>query len=136
MYANKGQYGVTLLELLIVVAIIGILAAIAYPSYQNYVRRADRADAQAVMLQDAQFMERYFTTNGTYAGAALPKTQSPENGTAKYAITLPTANGSAFTVQAAPTGTHTDPLCDTMTITQTGAKTEAGSGSLAECWKN
>jgi type IV pilus assembly protein PilE len=134
--ANK-QYGFTLIELMIAVAIIGILTAIAYPSYQQYVLRANRADAQAIMLGDVQFMERYFTTNGTYVGADLPEQFSPESGTAKYSLTLsPAATATGFTIQAAPTGGYADPQCDTLTIDQTGAKTVSGTGALADCWKS
>jgi type IV pilus assembly protein PilE len=137
MSTRNRQYGMTLIELMIVVAIIGIMASIAYPSYTQYVQRANRADAQAIMLENAQFMERYFTTNGTYAGADLPKQQSPESGTAKYSITLtPAATATGFTIQAAPSGSYTDTLCGTMTIDQTGVKTELGSGALSDCWKS
>ncbi|MHB1188716.1 type IV pilin protein [Thiobacillus sp.] len=132
----KSQLGITLIELMVVVAIIGILASIAYPSYVDYVRRAKRVDAQAIMMENAQFMERYFTTNGKYSNATLPKLQSPESGTANYTISTPTLTATAYVIQAAPTGTFTDPLCGTLTVSHTGARTESGTGSLADCWKN
>jgi len=136
MCTNRKQSGFTLVELMITVAIIGILAAIAYPSYQQYVLRANRADAQAIMLENAQFMERYFTTNGTYAGADLPKQQSPESGTAKYTFPDPAGDATSFLIQAVPAGGYADSLCGTLTIDQTGAKTEAGTGALSDCWKS
>jgi len=132
----KHQLGFTLIELMVVVAIIGILASIAYPSYVDYVRRAKRVDAQAIMMENAQFLERYFTTNGKYSLATLPKTQSPENGTADYNITTPTLTDTTYVIQAAPTGTFTDSLCGTLTVSHTGVRTESGTGSLADCWKN
>lgn len=132
----KSQFGITLIELMVVVAIIGILASIAYPSYVDYVRRAKRVDAQAIMMENAQFLERYFTTNGKYSLASLPKAQSPESGTADYNITTPTLTDTTYVIQAAPTGTFTDPLCGTLTVSHTGARTESGTGSLADCWKN
>jgi type IV pilus assembly protein PilE len=123
--------GFTLIELMVAVAIIGILASIALPAYQQYVLRASRADAQAILMETAQYMERYFTTNNSYADAPLLSGQSPKTGTAKYNISYsvdPTA--TAYEVQAAPTGSQTADDCGTLTVDQTGATGADG----ADCW--
>lgn len=132
----KSHLGITLIELMVVVAIVGILAAVGYPNYQDYVRRSKRADAQAIMTEDAQFLERYFTTNGTYAGAVLPKTQSPANGTATpdYQI-APALTPTTYLITATPTAPFSDPSCGNLTIDQTGNR-GASAGSVADCWKN
>ena len=133
----KKEWGFTLIELMITVAIIGILAAIAYPSYTQYVQRTNRTDAQAIMLENAQFMERSFATNNAYP-TALPAggTQSPKTGTAKYNLTLPIRTATTYTIEAALASGASDPLCGTMTLDQAGVQTEAGTGSLGDCWRN
>ncbi len=117
----KATLGFTLIELMIVVAIIGVLAAIAYPNYTQYVERARRKDAVAVMLEATQFVERYFTERRTYvgAGAALPSalTKAPREGTAFYAISIPSATATTFTVDAAATGGYTPVKCGTLSVT-------------------
>ena len=132
----KYQLGFTLIELMIVVAIIGILAAIAYPSYQQYVLRANRAEAQAVLTETAQFMERYFTTNGTYVGGAVASVSavSPKgaSGTAiKYNITPATVTtATTFTLTATPVNSQTADTCGTLTLSNTGVQTPPTAG----CW--
>ena len=58
--------GFTLVEVMVVVAIIGILAAIAYPSYQDSVVKSKRGAAVSCLMEQVQFMERFYSTNLRY----------------------------------------------------------------------
>ncbi len=68
MIKNKKQNGFTLIEVMIVVVIVAILAAVAMTSYQGSILRTRRSAAQACLQQQAQFIERYYTTHMTYLG--------------------------------------------------------------------
>ena len=138
------QRGVTLVELLTVVLIIGILAAIVIPSYQESVRKARRADGQAVMMELAQWMERFYTENGRYdqnrAGDAvtdvLPAslTASPkESGVTYYNMTLTNLGQLTYTITAAPATAQIGDKCGNLTLTQSGVKGTSAS-TVAQCW--
>jgi len=121
--------GFTLLELMIVIAIIAILAAIAYPSYQDSVRKARRGDAQADLVELANFLERRFTESNVYNGSNAAATLTASGITSNYyTYTIPTFNAAVFTIQAAPTGDQANDSCGTMTLSNTNASTPAN------CW--
>ena len=124
--------GFTLMELMIVVAIIGILAGIAYPTYQDSVRKSRRADAEAVLLELAQWMERFYTENNRYdqtragVAVALPFAQSPKEGGPAggyYTIAVAAPQPNSFTLTATRAGPQvSDTVCGNLTLSNTGVK--------------
>ena len=138
--------GFTLIEVMMVVAIIGIIAAVAYPSYQESIAKSRRADAQASLLELAQFMERHYTSNGRYTvgnttpptAPNLPFSQSPRTGTAFYNFALTTITPTDFTLTATRANAMASDKCGNFTVTHTGVKglTNATGVSVTDCWRN
>lgn len=128
--------GFTLIDLLIACIILAILAAIAYPTYAGHLRKAHRTDAKTILLETAQYMERYYSTHNTYAGASVDAISAvcpkgADASRARYHLSFAnTPTASAFTLQAVPVnGQEADP-CGILTVNQLGAHTPG----MAGCW--
>lgn len=143
------QYrGFTLIEIMIVVAIIAILAVVAVPAYNQYITKSKRVDAAAALVQLAQAMERYYSVNYSYLGAAdsgadtgapagstFAWTQSPFEGRADYNLLITSATATSFTVEAQPIGAQAanDTRCANLRLNELGAKSSS-AGSVDLCW--
>lgn len=148
VYSSRGF---TLMELMIVVAIVAILAAIAYPSYTHEVIKSRRVAAAGCLSEYANYMERYYTTNLSYAqdpsgnANALPAldcASAAQTGPYyAYAFTAaPALSATTYNISATPQGPQTaDTACATLAIDQTGQRyyqsTATDAAGLSSCWK-
>lgn len=139
------QAGVTLLELLIVVAIVAILSAIALPSYTRYITKTNRAAAAACLATDANYMERFYTSNLRYdqdttktpMTLPTPDCASTAQTGNNYSYAVSNLTATTYTLTATPINAQLkrDTMCGTLTLDQTGTRTDSGSGAVADCWQ-
>ena len=60
------QRGFSLSQLVFTIMMVGILTSIAYPSYQKYVENTKMQEVRTAMLENAQFLERFYQKNGSF----------------------------------------------------------------------
>ncbi len=109
MSSLKRSYGVTLIELMIVVVVIAILSAIAYPAYLDSVRKSRRSDGQSALMDAAQSLEVFYSRNATYTTDLTAPNPDISNTSAEgyYAISILGATGgcpvtTCYVLNAAP----------------------------------
>ncbi|KRP62471.1 type IV pilin protein [Pseudomonas trivialis] len=125
--------GFTLIELLIAVAIIALLAGIAYPGYTGHVKKAYRTEIVALLTEQAQHLERFYSRNGTFIDAS-----GVSEGNDRYRITA-ALDLHAFSLLATPVADSVmaaDP-CGAFGLASTGERTNSGAApgiSRKTCW--
>lgn len=129
--------GFTLIELMIVIVVLSIITVAAVTSYRSSAVKARRGSAEACLLEAAQFMERHYTLNLTYAGAGFPALACATELDEHYTLAFNgVPDGDSYTVQATPIGGQLsdDTRCGTLTLDQIGVKGENGTASVEDCW--
>lgn len=151
---NIRTNGFTLVELIVTVAIVAILASVAIPSYQEYVSKGRHSDAQGALMSFANAMERHFSSNNSYLGAAgsqaapantgspwIFPSEAPIDGANKtYDLTISAATATSYTLRATPKATGTQATYGMLEVDSTGARRwdrdNDGAFSADEsCWE-
>ena len=105
--------GFTLWEALIVVAIIAILAAITAPIYHRHILNTRLKEAKTVLVNNAWFLERYYTQNARFTKNSTTWPNLPYLSTDYFDISFKgTARGAAantFRLQAVAKNTTEEP---------------------------
>ncbi|WP_448683151.1 type IV pilin protein [Pseudomonas nicosulfuronedens] len=124
--------GFTLVELMVCLTLIGVLLGVALPTYREHIQRVRRVDAQKSLVELAQFLERFYTSRGTYIGATLPFDQSPRDaGRAYYRLGFASGpDASGYVLQAEPLGAITEDACGVLTLASSGLR----GAATERCW--
>ena len=127
---KRKSLGFSLLELMITVGIVAALAAMAVAGYGFATLKTRRAAAQGCLTEAAGAMERYYTSQMTYQGAAIPACSADV--TQYYTIGFEAGSPAAtsYTLQATPNGSQQKDKCGTMKLTERNVRTPTTGG----CW--
>jgi type IV pilus assembly protein PilE len=141
VHIRSARGGFTLVELMIVLVIVAILAAIAYPAYTQHVLKTHRRAATACLMELAQWMERFYTTNMRYdqdtngSAVTLPTLTCRNDLSARFSFAFDSGQPTAttYTIVATAQGAQANDkesgtACSPLTINQAGARTPAA------CW--
>ena len=125
--------GFTLIELLIAVAIVAVLAGIAYPGYTGHMKKVYRTEIAALLTEQAQQLERFYTRNGTFIDAS-----DVSAGNDRYRITAALTPQDFYLVAtpAVESVMAGDP-CGEFSLTSTGVRANPGAApemSRKLCW--
>ena len=148
--------GFTFIELMVVLALVGLLAVIAIPSYQESVRKSRRAEVRSQLMEVAQYLQRFYSHNESFAttkaGAAatipselakVPRNAAPGSQSYDISFATPAAGAinpglASFKIQAVRRagGPMDGDKCGDFTLENTGARNVLkATDTAANCWR-
>lgn len=138
MHWRQIQWGLSLIELLMVLVIIGILAAVVYPSYQQHVLKSYRAEAVQLLLHAANLQEGILADEGRYTAdvSRLGLAADGLSPSGRYLLSASlSASGRAYDLTLQALGSQRlDTNCLLFTLNQAGQRNLSNQQSL-DCWQ-
>ncbi len=138
--ASSGRNaGFSLIELMVVIGVIAILAAVGYPIYTEYVKKARRAEIAALLTEEAQKLERFYSKTAQYTDFAGPPAREHQvsEGNAFYTVASQRTE-QTFVLTAAPKGSlMRGDTCGSFVLENTGRRDNSGlsgDASVLGCW--
>ncbi|MEP1447612.1 MAG: type IV pilin protein [Paraglaciecola sp.] len=118
----RTQFGVTLIELMVVVIIIGVLASVIFPSFQQQILASRRGDGITQLLRLKIQQESFRLENISYAKTgqlSLPESEY-------YTFVVSGVSATTYRISANAKGSQlADEKCLSMQIDQSLNKTPA-----------
>ena len=151
-FNRRPHGGFTLIELMIAMAIVAILGAVALPTYTEQIARGRRAEARAQLQLAAQYMQRFYAANDSYAAdrantsisTLVPSQfmQAPAEGVALYKIefgaSMSTVTTTDFTLIMSPVAGQrmANDKCGGFSLDSYGRRGITTTGvSRDSCWR-
>jgi len=147
---RKLSDGFTLIEAMITVVILGVVSAVAYPGLVEYMNRGKRSDVRVLLMENAQYMERFYTENNSYlislsgTQPVLPNLVSPKNSAGtqvQYQLEFSPASprtARTYSLDARPVNKMAGDPCATFTVNNFGQRTITGTLGASKtqdlCW--
>jgi prepilin-type N-terminal cleavage/methylation domain-containing protein len=145
---NRGEKGMTLIELMVVMSLIGVLISVAIPAFKNYKLNSKRAEAYSNLSAIAKAEKSVYAEFGEYVSALaepwgenIPGTErhDPDSVTAEFASIGWNPEGQIYfsydvaTSSSAASGEGAPPcaLCTGDCFTATAYSDLDGNGVLA-----
>jgi Tfp pilus assembly protein PilE len=86
MFTAPSSGGFTLPQLLLTLIVMAILLAISLPAYQNHVRKSKLQQARSALMENAQFMERFYQQHKTFKQTSTTWPALPLTATTDFCI--------------------------------------------------
>ena len=130
----RRAYGLSLIELLVVLACIAILTSLTLPDLGVWQQRSQRAQARTALLQAAQWLERSAAANGRYPSSSEVPVRAWQIDGLRYQITA-RLDAQSYTLRAVPIDTQAGDACGVLTLDHLGQRgVEQAQLAAASCW--